>query len=122
MDRFGLWGVVAAGGVAGTLARAAIFAISPGASESAPDLLATGFVNVIGAGLLGWAMVRLVDEPTRRFVCLGFCGGVSTMSTLAVDAARLLDQGGALKMSAYVLASVAAGLGAFVAGRRIATQ
>jgi CrcB protein len=84
----------------------------------------TWAVNVAGCFLLG-ALLRRADAGrlAPRWVDalgVGFCGGLTTFSTLAVEVVELVDGGRAALAAAYVLASVIAGFAAFVAGERIA--
>jgi CrcB protein len=99
-----------AGGCLGALARAALGEWLPHDPGSWP--WATFAANVVGAALLGWAVTRLQERmpPTayrRPFVGTGFCGALTTFSTLQVE---LLDMDAGLAL-AYAAASLAAGFG-----------
>lgn len=95
--------------------------------------VATLIVNVIGSAIATFVFRSLMslnrdgapiyDHPrmvsTERLLILGFCGGLTTMSTLAVEIASAwaLD---AVHGLAIALTSVAAGLCAAILGWRIA--
>jgi CrcB protein len=60
--------------------------------------VATGIVNVLGAGVLGflagwWAAHEGVNNPVRLGVTTGLLGGFTTFSTWAVESADLWEQG-----------------------------
>lgn len=93
--------------MAGTLARA-------GVAEGVASPWATLLVNVAGAALLGYVVVAL---PARRpLLGTGFCGGLTTFSTLQLEALEL-STGAAV---AYLAASALLGWLALAAGRRAA--
>lgn len=109
----GLLGSVAAGGAAGTVLRAAIGrALPPGASGFP---WATLLVNVVGSSVIGLVVVVALERagPSRYFrplVATGFCGGLTTFSTFAVETDRLLRAGRVGLAFVYVGVSLAAGL------------
>ena len=95
------------GGVAGTLARA-------GVAEAIASPWATLLVNVIGAALLGYVVVAL---PARRpLLGTGFCGGLTTFSTLQLEVLELPAGDAVL----YLAASAVLGWLALGLGRRLA--
>lgn len=95
------------GGAAGTLLRAA-------AAEGIASPWATLLVNLAGAALLGWVLVAL---PARRpLLGTGLCGGLTTFSTIQLEALGL-PLGEAC---AYLAATALGGWLAFAAGRRAA--
>lgn len=107
--RLDVLGVVAAGGVAGTLARHAATVVL-GASP-----LATFAVNVVGCLLIGvltglmnevWAGRRLL----RPFLGTGVLGGFTTFSGYAIDAQQLLAAGRFVVAVVYVGGTVVAAL------------
>jgi CrcB protein len=80
----------------------------------------TLFVNALGSLVLG-LIVGLCSRdiiPQIFYVALaaGFCGSVTTFSTLAVDLQRFLRDGRFSFFVLYLLASAASGLGATVLG------
>jgi CrcB protein len=106
---------VFAGGVAGALARAASYEAWP--LEAGHWPWATFAVNVAGAALLGWV---LAGPRYHRLLGTGFCGALTTFSTLQIELLEMLDAGRVGLALGYVAASVAAGLVAvrLVAERR----
>jgi CrcB protein len=116
---------VLAGGAAGTLARAGTAQALPAGPGGWP--WATFVVNLAGTLLLAWLVTRLTETvPPARYVRLllgtGFCGALTTFSTLQVETLRLAKDGHAGLAAAYAAASLAAGMlvaiGATVAARR----
>jgi fluoride exporter len=110
---------IALGGALGTLARYGVArAVVPSASGFP---WATFTVNVVGSLLLG-VTVTLVTErwsPTRYvrpFVAIGFCGGFTTFSTLAVESMRRFEHGAAGTAGLYLAASLVAGTAAAALG------
>lgn len=110
---------IAVGGAAGTLCRYGVersLAVSPGRFP-----WATFWVNVAGSFLLG-VIVTLVTErwPPTRFVrplaAIGFCGGFTTFSTMAVEVARLGQHGHVATAAGYVGASLVVGVLAAATG------
>jgi CrcB protein len=105
--------VVALGGAAGTLLRAALADAHPAHGGAWP--WTTFAVNLAGAALLG-VVVTAVDEhvhPAPRLhglLATGLCGALTTFSTIQVEALRLGRDGHAGLALAYVAASIAAGL------------
>ncbi|MFT3862879.1 MAG: fluoride efflux transporter CrcB [Solirubrobacterales bacterium] len=102
-----------AGGALGTLARAGLAEALPHAADSWP--WPTFIVNVVSVFLLGYFVTRLqerlpLSSYRRPFLGTGICGGLSTFSTMQVEVVKMLDAGAVGLASAYVAASVAAGL------------
>ena len=109
---------VALGGVLGGCARYGVDLLVP-ASTGFP--WATFVVNVAGAACLGLLLVLVLElwRPTRYvrpFLGVGLLGSMTTFSTWMVETDRLIASGAPLVATAYVLASVAAGLAATVLG------
>jgi CrcB protein len=107
-----------AGGCLGALARAALVE----AADVAPDawpwpvLLA----NLAGALLLGYVAARPRPVAVHALLGPGFCGALTTFSALQVEVLDLADAGHGVLAAAYVAVSVAGGLAAVAAGRRLA--
>ena len=83
---------VFAGGAAGALARAEIVQALPSHPGRWP--WATFAVNIAGALLLGYFTTRLqerlpLSSYRRPLLGTGFCGGLTTFSTILVRRARL---------------------------------
>lgn len=118
---WGFIGIVAAGGVFGTLARYSLGLVIP-----APDAwpLPTLVINLSGALALGALLEGLSrrgpDVGSRRVVRLalgtGFLGAFTTYSTLALDAIHLFRADAAPEAAGYLAASLFAGAAATTAG------
>jgi CrcB protein len=110
------------GGILGTLARAGVAeALPAGGAGGVGFPWATLLVNLAGAALLGWAAVALTGHPVRRhLVGTGLCGALTTFSTFQLELYRMVDDGRLGRALLYAGASLAAGLAAAVAGRRLA--
>jgi CrcB protein len=104
-----------AGGFVGAVARAALAETFPIRSGHWPWV--TFGVNVAGAFLLGWFATRLTErlplsQYRRPFLGTGFCGALTTFSTMQVELLRMLDGDRWTLALGYASASVAAGFGA----------
>jgi CrcB protein len=114
---------IAGGGALGTLAR---YVIERAVVVSPTGLpWATLSVNVLGSFLLGVVVTLVVERwPTDRYlrplVAVGFCGGFTTFSTLAVEIDRRIQHGHIGVAAAYLGLSLVAGLGAALAGITLA--
>ena len=74
-------------------------------------------VNVAGAALLGVLLgLRDVPAPVLALVGTGFCGTLTTFSTLGLDVVRLVEERAVARAAAYLAATVVLGLGAATAG------
>ncbi|HTI33165.1 MAG TPA: fluoride efflux transporter CrcB [Miltoncostaea sp.] len=113
---------VAAGGALGAWARLGVaeaFPVHPGEWP-----WATFIVNLAGTALLGWAGTLLLERtpPTayrRPLLGSGFCGGITTFSTLQLEVVELGRDGHAPLAAAYLLTSVLLGLAAVVLATRL---
>ena len=112
--------LVAAGGCAGTLVRAALEHAWPAAPGHLPTT--TLAINVVGALVLGLLLGSLGKQRPRLRLALGtgVLGGLTTHSTFILESHRLLASGGAAGRpalgAAYLLGSMAAGLAAAAIG------
>jgi CrcB protein len=104
-----------AGGMAGALARAGLAR----AVDTPPGHWpwATFAVNVAGAFLLGYFVTRLqerlpLSQYQRPFLGTGFCGALTTFSTMQVELLDMLDDGRYGLAAGYATASIAAGFAA----------
>jgi CrcB protein len=70
-------------------------------------------VNLAGAALLGWVLVRA--PQWRRLIGTGFCGALTTFSTFQVETIGLARDGHELLAFSYATASMAAGMAVAVA-------
>jgi CrcB protein len=101
------------GGALGTVARAALEALA------APDPgrwpWPTFTANIVGAFLLGYFTTRLlerlpVSSYRRPLLGTGFCGGLTTFSTMQVETIRMLEYHQYGLAVGYTAASIVAGL------------
>ena len=114
---------IAAGGALGTLARYGTDRLLVVAPTGFP--WATFTVNVAGSLVLGLIVTLVVERwpPTRfvrPFAAIGFCGGFTTFSTLAVEATQRIQHGRVGLAAVYVLASLVAGVAAAALGMALA--
>ena len=98
------------GGVAGTLARAALatgFPVTPGAWP-----WATFVANLVGTAALALVLARRDRLGTYggRLLGTGFCGAFTSFSAIQVELLDLLDAGRSGVAALYVGSSVLAGL------------
>lgn len=114
---------IAGGGALGTLAR---YGISRAVVTGATGLpWATLIVNVVGSFVLGLVVTLIVgrwphDRWFRPLVAVGFCGGFTTFSTVAVEVDQRVRHGHAATAMVYLVVSVGAGLVAALAGATLA--
>ncbi|MEV6376836.1 fluoride efflux transporter CrcB [Micromonospora musae] len=73
-------------------------------------------VNVAGSLVLGVLVALPVTPEISALLSTGFCGALTTWSTLSYETLRLAQAGGRLPALANTLGSVAAGLAAASAG------
>lgn len=118
--------LVAAGGCAGTLVRAALERAWPASPGHLP--VTTLALNVVGALALGLLLGALGEGRPRLRLALGtgVLGGLTTHSTFILESHRLLTPGGdgghpvlgtAYLVGSMVAGLVAAGLGLWLADR-----
>jgi CrcB protein len=113
-DRRTIAAVFVGGGI-GTLVRAAAEAAFPHAATAWP--WPTFGVNVAAAFLLGYFATRLQERMPlssyrRPLLTTGFCGGLSTFSTMEVEILKMLSAHAYGLAAGYTAASVAAGYAA----------
>jgi fluoride exporter len=101
-----------AGGFVGATARALVAEALPHDSGQFP--WATFSVNVAGAFALGYFTTRLherlpVSAYRRPLLGTGFCGALTTFSTMQLELLEMLDDRHLGLAVAYALASVCAG-------------
>ncbi|WP_256692428.1 fluoride efflux transporter FluC [Actinomyces oris] len=118
--------LVAAGGCAGTLVRAALERAWPASPGHLP--VTTLALNIVGALALGLLLGALGESHPRLRLALGtgVLGGLTTHSTFILESHRLLTPGGdgghpvlgtAYLVGSMVAGLVAAGLGLWLADR-----
>jgi len=116
---------VFAGGFLGTLLRYGVgeaFARDPGSWP-----WATFAVNVAGAFLLAYIATSLpagLPPPGLRLPLLttGFCGALTTFSTMQLELLGMLDRSELLLAAGYGAASLAAGISAVAAATALARR
>lgn len=111
-----------AGGCLGALARTALVEVAPAAPGAWP--WTTFAVNVAGAFVLGYVATRLQERLPlsayrRPFAGTGFCGALTTFSTVQIELLGMLDRGELALAAGYALASALAGLLAVAVASRI---
>ena len=102
---------VGAGGMAGSLLRAWIYAAVPG-------MVSLWLINIIGSFLIGFAVMKLTEKSAemRLIISTGLLGSFTTFSAFSNDWFRALENSvviGAfygLAMTAAAVAAAAAGL------------
>jgi fluoride exporter len=114
-------GAIFLGGALGALLRAGLAEAFPVGAGDWP--WATFVVNIAGAALLGYWFTTLSHTSYRRpLLTTGFCGALTTFSTVQVELLEMLDAGRLAPPVLYLGVSVAAGLAgvqaASAAGRR----
>lgn len=114
-------GAIFLGGALGTLARVGtVEALGHGAPEWP---WATFAVNVVGAFMLGWFAVGLPERSYRRpLLMAGFCGALTTFSTVQLELLEMLDEGRVALACQYAAGSVAAGYLGVVCATRLAQR
>jgi fluoride exporter len=105
-------GAIFLGGTAGALVRAGLIEAFGDGAPGWP--WPTFAVNVAGALLLGYFVTRLQERLPlstyrRPLLATGFCGALTTFSTVQVELLRMLDAGRIGTALAYALGSVLAG-------------
>jgi CrcB protein len=108
---------VAAGGSVGALARVAAAREFPVHAGSFP--WTTFVLNLVGCLVLAYAATRLLERlpPStyrRPAVGTGFCGALTTFSTLQLELFQLLRNGDVGLALAYACGSIACGFAAVV--------
>ena len=107
--------LVVVGGLVGAPLRLLVTRIAgrDGRDPAAGTLL----VNVVGSALLGVLLgLRDVSPAVLALVGTGFCGALTTFSTLGADVVRLLEERALGRALGYLAATLVLGLGAAAAG------
>lgn len=104
-----------AGGFAGAILRTWLAEALPAEPDEWP--WATFAVNIAGAFLLGFVATRLQERlPLSRYrrpaLGTGFCGALTTFSTMQVELLRMLDAQQYALAASYAGVSVVAGFAA----------
>lgn len=106
-----------AGGFVGALARYGLAEAFPPTPGRWP--WATFIANVVGTFALGYFATRLQERLPlsayrRPLLATGFCGALTTFSTMQLELLRMLDHSELALAAGYAAASVAAGFAAIV--------
>ena len=113
MQRFGHLPAIALGGAVGAGVRWWVREVVTFDSFPWHTLL----VNVIGCALVAFVTTRQLPLGVNQLLAAGFCGGLTTFSTFAVEVVELLDDGRAGVAFTYLAMSLLLGLVAFVGVR-----
>ncbi len=109
----GLIVAVALGAVAGAAARWLILDLLPHATTLAwPTMV----VNGLGSLAMGVVVGRALRPALAVALSTGFCGGLTTFSSFAVDAARHFTDDGIPLALAYVVLTIVVSFAAYIAG------
>jgi CrcB protein len=114
-------GAIFLGGALGTLLRAGLL---EAVGEGAPGWpWATFVVNLVGAFLLGYLVTALPPVTRHRPLwTTGFCGGLTTFSTLQLELVKMLEAGRVGVAVVYAGVSILAGLAGVQAGVALARR
>ena len=102
-----------AGGALGALARVAVQAVVARDPHHWP--WSTFTVNIVGAFLVGYFTTRLLERLPlssyqRPMLGTGFCGGLTTFSTVQVETVQMVEHGHWALAAGYTVSSVTLGL------------
>jgi fluoride exporter len=117
---------VALGAIAGGYLRVGLSLLpATGSADSWPWI--TFSVNVAGTFVLAFTVAYLLhDDPraplVRPLVGTGFCGALTTFSSLQLEVFRMLRAGHLPLAAGYLAASIAAGVVAFMLGSALARR
>ena len=78
-------------------------------------------VNVVGSFVAGLALGMPLDPTGQLVVLTGFCGGLTTFSTLSVETLQLILDGKRRAAAVSVVLNLLLGLAAVLAGLGLAT-
>lgn len=109
----GLIAAVALGGALGALVRYLVTVALAG-RETPPGPVV--IVNVVGSLLSGLALGTVTDPVLLVVALSGFCGGLTTFSTLSVESVQLVMDGRGRRAAGGMLVNVVAGVTAVAIG------
>jgi CrcB protein len=102
-----------AGGALGALARAVLGTLAVPDPSRWP--WPTFIVNIVGAFLVGYFTTRLLERLPlssyrRPLLGTGFCGGLTTFSTMQVETVKMIETGHYGLAAGYTIVSIVVGL------------
>jgi len=107
---------IAIGAIAGVLARWGVF----GLLDDTLDDGRTIVVNAVGCLLMGLFVRQGWRDDLHAAATVGFCGGLTTFSTFALDSAIYFEQSDWLQGVIYVAATVLVSAITYLVGRQLA--
>ena len=113
MHRFHQFAFVGLGGALGALARLGMTTFGD------PGVVGTFIANIAGSAALGLLAHEPRPDQLRWFAATGFCGGLTTMSTFAVELVTGVSVAPLWIVVAYAVLSVGVGLTAFSSTRKL---
>jgi fluoride exporter len=107
---------VALGGIVGALLRTVLADRMPHPPGAWP--WSTFIANVAGAFVLGVAITAIHERHSflRRLLATGFCGALTTFSTMQLELLQMLDADDLALAAGYLAASIALGVACIFAG------
>jgi CrcB protein len=107
------YAAIFAGGALGALARAALGTLA--VPDPARWPWPTFVVNIVGAFLVGYLTTRLLERLPlssyrRPLLGTGFCGGLTTFSTVQVETLKMIEHGHWGLAAGYTIVSIVVGL------------
>jgi len=125
MNWLGVLGV-AIGGACGSVVRYGVGRLVGVCFPGVASLVSTGLVNLVGAFFLGVVVTTFQSSPMPNAWALllgvGFCGGLTTFSTLAMELADLMHAKRFWGMVGYGIGSMVFGILAFLLGVWVASR
>jgi CrcB protein len=101
---------------AGALGALARYGVSTWCAGRGPLPWAVLVVNVIGSGAAGVTLGLPLDPVVQLVVVSGFCGGLTTFSTLSVETVQLALDGHRRAAALSVTLNMVLGIAALVVG------
>jgi fluoride exporter len=107
------YAAIFAGGALGALARAVLGTLA--VPDPARWPWPTFVVNIVGAFLVGYFTTRLLERLPlssyrRPLLGTGFCGGLTTFSTVQVETLKMIEHGHWGLAAGYTVTSIVVGL------------
>ena len=113
----GMLGPLVVGGMAGASSRWALGELLQSSSWWPWGVFVA---NALGRFVLGLVLTSPLRRPAMATALgTGFCGGLTTLSSLTLEVARLADQGAWSRSITYLLTTTVVGLSMAVAGVKL---